>query len=75
MITEKQKYNISKLSLNDHIELINIIFDRRGVVQYHDYKRIMGYKKSRQSFYNDLKNKKIDGRFIFGTWFAIINND
>jgi hypothetical protein len=37
MITEKQKYNISKLSLDDHIELINIIFDRRGLVQYHDY--------------------------------------
>jgi hypothetical protein len=75
MITEKQKYNIDQLSLKDHFEIIEVIMDRRGLVQYHEYKKISGYKKSRQSFYNDLNSGKIQGRFIFGNWFAAINVD
>jgi hypothetical protein len=72
MITEKQKYNLTQLSIDDQFEILETIIDSRCIVQYHDYKRIMGYKKSRQSFYNELKNGTIKGRMLFGNWYAII---
>jgi hypothetical protein len=74
-ITETQKNNIHKLSIDDCIEVLYECIERLGVVSQDDYKNITGYKYSRQNLVLDMKSGKVRFIKLGRIRFPIINNN
>lgn len=73
-ITETQKNNIHKLSIDDCIEVLYECIERLGGVSQDDYKKITGYKYSRQNLVLDMKKGKVKNIKIGRIRFPIIND-
>jgi len=58
-LTEKQKYNIQQLSIEDTIEILDECKERLGLVSQGDYKKITAYPYSRENLVQDMKKGKI----------------
>jgi hypothetical protein len=58
-LTENQKSNIQKLSVEDCIEILYECKERLGIVSQTDYIKIVCYPYSRQQLNNDFKSGKI----------------
>ena len=73
-LTENQKANIQKLSVEDCIEILYECRERLGLVSQAEYKEIMCWNKSRQSLVNDLKSGKIKSVEFGKIKYPIIND-
>ena len=73
-LTEKQKSNIQKLSVEDCIESLDLHKKRLGLVSQSEYKKIMCWNKSREQLVNDIKSRKIKSWKIDRIRYLIIND-
>jgi len=73
-LTEKQKANIQKLSIEDCIESLELHKKRLGLVSQAEYKKIMQWNKSREQLVNDIKSGKIKSWKIDRIRYLIIND-
>ena len=73
-LTEKQKSNIQKLSVEDCIEILDECKERLGLVSQSEYKKIMCWNKSREQLVNDIKSGKIKSWKIDRIRYLIIND-
>jgi tRNA (Thr-GGU) A37 N-methylase len=73
-LTENQKANIQKLSINNCIEILDECKERLGLVSQIEYIKIVAYKHTRQNLNNDLKSGKIKNWLFCGIRYPIIND-
>jgi len=73
-LTEKQKSNIQKLSVEDCLEILDECKERLGLVSQFEYKKIMCWNKSREQLVNDIKSGKIKSWKIDRIRYLIIND-
>lgn len=72
-LTENQKTNIQKLSVEDCIEILDECKERLGLVSQIEYMQIMCWNKSRESLVNDIKSGKIKHWKLGRVRYLIIN--
>ena len=65
-LTEQQKNNISKLSVEDSLELMYELKERLGIVPQKEYIQIIDYPYSRQNLDREMRDGKIK-HFKIGT--------
>jgi hypothetical protein len=73
-LTEKQKENIQKLSIDDCIEIIYECEERLGLVSQVSYCKIMNWTKSRETLDNYIRLGKIKSMKLCGRTLLIIND-
>ena len=73
-LTEKQKFNIQQLSVDDCIEILDECKERLGIVSQVEYIKIINYPYSRENLVQDMKKGKIKYYEICGRRFPIINS-